>query len=90
MAYKRARSGKRKRKPKGRYFIYTVRDLAVLFNVSVFTIRRWDKKGLLNLSSLADIIQKYNNPQELDRRMIQVERSLLGEKSDTGDINLND
>ena len=49
----------------------TYAKLAVLFNVSVHTIKKWKYNNLLNPYSLEDIIDKYNNRYKLDRRRKQ-------------------
>ena len=44
-------------------------DLVLLFKRKPSTIQRWIRLGLLDPSSLTDIVEKYNNPQSLDKRM---------------------
>lgn len=58
--------GKRKKKPRGRYWIYTTNDLALLFKRRPSTIRRWILEDKLNPSSLKDIVDKYNDKYLLD------------------------
>lgn len=46
----------------------TYAKLAVLFNVSVRTVRQWVYDNRLDPTNLEDIIDKYNNRYKLDRR----------------------
>lgn len=63
--------GKRKNKPKGRYYIYTVRDLADLFGRPISTIQRWirlkkfDPKQLSSVCNYLKTKEKDNAPQSV-------------------------
>lgn len=57
--------------PKGEKFLLKVRtgELARLFKVSKFTLRRWIRDKKLNPDSILDIIDKYLNRWKIDKRM---------------------
>ena len=55
----------------GHLGIVTYSKLATLFGCSHRTVRRWVQIGRLDPSNLLDIIDKYNNPDQLDHRKKQ-------------------
>jgi len=54
------------------YLKVTPAELADLFNVSENVIRGWVHRKKLKVSSLRDIIDKYNNRHKLDGRMLRI------------------
>jgi hypothetical protein len=61
--------GNYKKKPRGPYYIYTVRDVADLFGVHYKTVQYWMSNHRIDISDLEDIVDKYVHRWKVDKKL---------------------